>query len=206
MLQAFAELQRVKVEIVAVPDADARVSALQSGKADLTLAISATEAGRKLVSFTTEVFPGGVVLVTRRPHPAITSLDQLRGKRVGATKGSASAQLAATVLPPDAKLDDSFTSGEALLLALRTEKVDAIASVLGGSFLNKRKDPELEVGLALGPSPGPGWAIRKDAPQLFKAAEEYLFNLRQTPTWNRLVVKYYGEVALEALRASRQIR
>jgi ABC-type amino acid transport substrate-binding protein len=125
---------------------------------------------------------------------------------VGAAKGTISAEVAASVLPPDVKLDDSFPSADAMMLALRTEKVDAVANVLGGSFLSKRKDPDLEVGLALGPMPGPGWAIRKDAPQLFKAAEEYLFNLRQTPTWNRLVVKYYGEVALEALRTSRHIR
>jgi polar amino acid transport system substrate-binding protein len=203
MVQAFAGLHRLKVEIVNVPDVAGRFTALLAGKADLVIAIAATEPRRKQVSFTTEVFPGGVVLVTRPPHPAITALDQLRGKRVGVFKGSNGADVAAAALPPEAKLDDSFMSNDAVLLALRTGEVDAMAAGLGGSFLNKRKDPSLEVGLVLAPSPGPGWATRKDAPQLFKAAEEFLFNLRQTPTWNRLVIKYYGEVALEALRKAR---
>jgi polar amino acid transport system substrate-binding protein len=203
-VQGFASLLHVKLEIVKISASERRFSALQAGRADLLVSTTPTEALRKLASFTTEIFPGGVVLVTRRPHPAITSLDQLRGKRVGVRKGGSPAEVAPAALPPDVKLD-FLPSNEALDLALRTGQIDAMASILAGSFMSKRGDPDLEVGLVLAPSPGPAWAVGKEAPQLLAAAGEYLLNLRKTATWDRLVVKYYGEYALEVLRKSRVI-
>jgi len=32
---------------------------------------------------------------------------------------------------------------------------------------------------------------------------DYISNLRKTPTWNRLVVKYFGDRAIEVLRRAR---
>jgi hypothetical protein len=45
--------------------------------------------------------------------------------------------------------------------------------------------------------------VRPDAPQLREALDEYITNVRHTSTWSRLVVKYYGDSALEVLQKSR---
>jgi membrane-bound lytic murein transglycosylase MltF len=58
------------------------------------------------------------------------------------------------------------------------------------------------LGVFLPPSPGRAWAVRKDAPALLAALNEYVTNVRRSPTWSRLVVKYYGDLALEVLKAS----
>jgi hypothetical protein len=36
-----------------------------------------------------------------------------------------------------------------------------------------------------------------------KALDEYIENLRRTPTWSRLVVKYFGERAPDVLKKAR---
>jgi ABC-type amino acid transport substrate-binding protein len=204
MVQAFASLHRLKLEIVTVPNSGARIPALLAGKGDLIIAMNPTESRRKLVNFTSEVFPGGHVVITRRPHAMIETLDQLRRAHIGSTKGASGAEVAVALLGPGARIDDSFATPEVLMHALHAGKLDAVVSGIGWAFLQKRKDPDLELGFSLGPSDGPSWATRKDSPELHKAAEDYVFNLRKTPTWNRLVIKYYGDVALDALRRSRQ--
>jgi ABC-type amino acid transport substrate-binding protein len=67
-----------------------------------------------------------------------------------------------------------------------------------------RKDPELHVGLMIGPPTSVGFAVRKDEPRLLAALNDYVTNVRRTPTWSRLVVKYFGESGLEILRKSRE--
>ena len=40
--------------------------------------------------------------------------------------------------------------------------------------------------------------------ELLAALNDYVSNVRRTPTWNRLVVKYFGEAAPEVLKAARE--
>jgi ABC-type amino acid transport substrate-binding protein len=99
-------------------------------------------------------------------------------------------------------VDDSFATPEQVLQALRDHKVSALVMTIGWALLEKRKQPLLELGFLFPPSPGRAWAVRKDAPLLRQALDEYINNVRRTPTWSRLVVKYYGELALEVLKKS----
>jgi len=46
--------------------------------------------------------------------------------------------------------------------------------------------------------------VPKDSRELLKALNEYLGNMRKSPSWNRLVVKYFGPAALDVLNAARQ--
>lgn len=71
-------------------------------------------------------------------------------------------------------------------------------------IVEARKDPALQIGGFLGPTTSVGFAVRKDAPGLRAALDDYVANLRRTPTWSRLVVKYFVESGLEILRRSRQ--
>jgi ABC-type amino acid transport substrate-binding protein len=55
----------------------------------------------------------------------------------------------------------------------------------------------------LGPPLSLAYAVRKDEPELLRALNEYIENVRKTPTWSRLVVKYFGEAAPEILKKAR---
>jgi membrane-bound lytic murein transglycosylase MltF len=57
--------------------------------------------------------------------------------------------------------------------------------------------------VSVGPPSSVAFAVRKDCPQLRAALDDYVANLRKTPTWSRLVVKHFGESALEILKKSR---
>ena len=51
----------------------------------------------------------------------------------------------------------------------------------------------------VGPAGSLAFGVRKDAPKLKAALDDYVANLRRTPTWSRLVLKYFGEQALSVL-------
>ena len=204
MLEGFAALHRLKVEFVPVATGGERIPALLAGKGDLVAGgLGVTAERRKVVDFTTEVFPSRHVAVTRRPHAPITTLAELRKVRVGSMKGSSWAETVVAAGVPKGNIDASFATAEEVLQALRSGKVDAVVMAVGWALLEKRKDPEIELGLFLGDMTGRAWAVRKDTPQLLQALDEYVSNMRHSPTWNRLVVKYYGELALEVLRKVR---
>jgi ABC-type amino acid transport substrate-binding protein len=202
MIQSFANLHRLKLEYVTVPASADRIPALLAGKGDAIVAMNPTESRRRQAAFTSEVFPGGHTALSRKPHAPVETEEALRRARVGAARGTSGAEaMAAAKLPSENTTE--FASPEAMMQALHTGKIDAVIVGLGWAFLNMHKDPELETGFMMGPFDGPGWATRKEAVHLHQALEEYIENLRRTATWNRLVVKYYGEVALAVLRKSR---
>jgi len=45
--------------------------------------------------------------------------------------------------------------------------------------------------------------VRKGDTEMRRALDEYIENLRRTPTWSRLVVRYFGEKAPEVLKKAR---
>jgi len=99
-----------------------------------------TDSRKKLIAFTSEVFPTRNVVLTRRPHPVVRSIAQLR---------------------------------------------------------------EEKVGVFLGPPTSLAYGVRKGDGELLKALDDYIENLRRTPTWSRLVVKYFGETAPDVLKKAR---
>ena len=59
------------------------------------------------------------------------------------------------------------------------------------------------MGMLLGAPGSYAFGVRPDDKALLQSLDEYIDNLRKTPTWNRLVVKYFGEQAPEVLKKAR---
>lgn len=203
MLLNFASLHQLKLEVVTVDRIEDRLQFLIAGKGDVVAGAVVTESRRKLVGFTSEVLPSRHVVITRKPQAAITSLEALRSERVGATKGSSWAETALAAGVPPASLDDSYRTPEEMLAALKARRVSAAVMTVVWGILERKRDPELQLGLFIGPISTVGFAVRKESPQLLAALDDYVANLRRTATWSRLVVKYFGENALEILKKSR---
>ena len=69
VLRGFAALHRVNVTPVYVNGWDALIPALLAGKGDVIAGrFTATEARKKQIAFTSEVFPSRNVVLTRKPH------------------------------------------------------------------------------------------------------------------------------------------
>lgn len=202
VLQGFAGLDHLRMEVL--PAADP-VAVLLAGTGDMIAGgLVATEARRRRLSFTVEVFPIRHVVVTRRPHPPIVSLEELRRSRVGTERGTSWADEVSAAGVPAENVDDSFTSTDAVLQALSQGRVSATVMSVVWAMVAQKRDPSLDLGLMLGAPTSVAFAVRKDQPRLLAALDEYVTNVRHTPTWSRLVVKYFGESGLEILKKSRE--
>jgi len=203
ILDGFARMHGLHVRLVEVGAWKDLIPFLLEGKGDLVGGgVGDLPARRRQIDFSHEVFPTRDVVVTRRPTPAITTLEQLRTVKVGTIRGTGLADRVAEVKIPKANVDDQVPStgfGE----ALKTGRVTALIDGVEDALLLQRADPEVEMGMFLGPTHSLGFGVRKDCPALRDALSEYVSNVRKSPTWNRLVVKYFGTAAADVLKRAR---
>lgn len=201
VLEGFAKLHRLKVELVPVSGWDALIPSLLKGKGDLIAGgFTATEGRRKQIAFSSEVFPTRTVVITRKPRAAVTSVDELKGEKVGTIKGTFMVEeLAAAGVT---SIDDSIATG-GIPEALAAGRISAAADGIEAALTAKARDPDLLLGIFLGKPSSLAYGVRKEDVALLHALDEYIGNLRKTPTWSRLVVKYFGEAAPEILRKAR---
>jgi len=204
LLEAFASLHKVKLVVVPAPAWDRLVPMLQEGRGDVLAGrVTATEARRRLVDFTAEVFPTRTVVVTRKPHRLVASVEELRREKVGTVKGTSLASAVAAAGVPPGSVDDSIPSG-GLPEALKAGQVTAVVLGIENAITERRKDPALQVGVFLGPPGALAWAVKKGDRALLAALDDYVASVRRTPTWSRLVVKYFGDEAPEILKRARE--
>lgn len=202
ILTGFAAVQKVALSVVPVASWDALVPALLEDRGDVAAGgMTVTGARSKLVAFTTEVFPTREVVVTRKAHGSVTTLEALRTEHVGTIRGTSMAGALRDARVPAANTDDSFASGK-LEEALRAGRVTAIVLGVEDAIVAQQADPEMQIGLFLGAKGSLAFAVQKESPALLRALDDYVGNVRRTSTWNRLVVKYFGRASLEILQRS----
>lgn len=205
LLQGFASLHGMTLEVVTVASLDERLPALLADKGDLVAGgLVDTAARRKLVDFSAEVFPIRHLAVNRKPNPRIESVEALRKLKVGTIPGSSWAEEVAAAGVPAAQVDGGFDSAASLVAGLRAGRVEAAVFSVVWALVEARRDPELQTGTFVGAPTSVGFAVRRDEPQLKAALDAYVTNVRRTPTWSRLVVKYFGAAGLEILKRSRE--
>lgn len=205
MLQGFATLHALEIETVQVATTAEWIPWLLASKGDVIAGgLVATESRKKLVAFSGDTFPIRHLAVNRKPRPPIQTVEALRAERVAVLKGSSWAEEALAAGVPKANLDDSYPSGDKLFEALRNGTVSTAVMSVIWAMVERKTDPELQLGVMIGAPTGIGFAVRKDQPHLLAALNEYVANSRKTPTWSRLVVKHFGDEALEVLKRSRE--
>jgi ABC-type amino acid transport substrate-binding protein len=204
ILEGFARRHHLRIETLQAQVMSDRIPWLLEGRGDIIAGgLVMTEARRKTVAFAAETFPIRHAAVTRRPHRAVDTLEDLRRQRVGVTRNSSWAEEALKAGVPRANLDDSYGDVREVMAALKAGKISCAVMSLIGAMSERRRDPALDIGVMIGAPTGMGFAVRKDQPRLLAALDEYVVATRKTPTWSRLVVKYLGPDALDLLRRSR---
>ncbi|PYQ56016.1 MAG: hypothetical protein DMF78_00225 [Acidobacteria bacterium] len=202
VLDGFARLQRITLQIVPVEGWDNLIPALLQGKGDVIAGrFTVTDSRLKQVAFTSEVFPSRNVVLTRRPHAPVAVPEALAREKVGTIRGSSMAEAVKAMVPP-ANVDDSIAPG-GLPAALAAGKVTAVVLGIESAITAQRQDPAIELGAFVGPPRSLAYAVRKQDTALLQALNEYVDNLHRTPTWSRLVVEYFGDAAPEILKKAR---
>jgi ABC-type amino acid transport substrate-binding protein len=204
ILEGFSKLHRLKLEVVPVANWASLIPTLLDGKGDLIAGrFSAHESRRKVIDFTTEVFPRRLVVLTRKPHRVVKSREELRTERVGTVKGTGMAEAIAAAGVPPSLVDDGIGVGGDLPGALRSGRVTATVWGFESALAEQREDPDIQIGMFLGERESIAFGVRKEDKRLLAALNEYIDGIRRSGTWNRLVVKYFGDAALKILKTVR---
>lgn len=198
MIEGFAKLHHLQIEVLPGKDWDERIPALLRGEGDIIVGLTDTEERRKSISFTAETIPTRQVVVTHLPHPVVSSVEEFRKEQVGVVTSTSWAQAAVDAGVPAARIE-RFNKLEPLLDALKAGKIGATVLSVSDFTLAAKRHPGLQAGTFLGALGHQAWGIRKEDRELAKALDDYLDNLRRTSSWSRLVVKYFGEQALTVL-------
>jgi membrane-bound lytic murein transglycosylase F len=202
ILEGFARLQKVKLEVVPVQGFENIIPALLKGDGDVICGILDTEARRRQVAFTVEILPSRLVAVSRKPR-SIATVRELAAERVGVVTGTAWGEAAAAAGVPASHID-SFPDMKTMLDALRGGKVGSSVMSLSDFVLLRGRETDLVPGPFLGEVKTAAWAVRKEDGALLEAIDEYVENLRRTPSWGRLAVTYFGDDALSLLGRARK--
>jgi ABC-type amino acid transport substrate-binding protein len=192
LLDSFARLYGLRLEVVPAKSYPDRIPALLAGKGDVVVAIFDTPDRRQQVAFSAEVMPTFSVAVTGPGHKVIASLDELRRLRVGVLKGTAPAADAAAA---GVTALAAFDSSEPMLSALRAGTVAAVVMPVSEFAIALKRTAGLAAGVRVGPAGSVAWAVRKEDTALLAALDAHLANVRRSASWNLLLVKYFGEQA-----------
>jgi ABC-type amino acid transport substrate-binding protein len=202
VVAGFARLRRLRLDVVAVAGWDRLIPDLVEGRGDVIAgAFTVTDTRKQRINFTVEVMPTRSVVVTRRPHPPVASLDDLRQEKVTVLRGTSMAELLTSLKVRTAFLEKRPDVG--LTPALRTGESSCLVHDVQTAISDQRSDPDLQLGMFLGAPASYAYGVRKTDHALLSALDEYLTNLRRSGAWNQLLVKYYGETAVEVLRKAK---
>ena len=198
IVEGFARLHGLKVQPVTAPTSADRIPLLNRGAGDLIIAIVDLPDRRQLVAFTVEVVPIRHIVLTLKPHPAIETVEALHAAKVGTVKNTSWARVAveAGVKAEELQL---FPDRNEVFAALADGRITATVIALADGILAMKANPDLEAGISLGEAGKTAFAVRKGNTQLLAALDDYLTNFRKSPSWNRLIVKYFGDQALKVL-------
>lgn len=201
LLEGFARLLKVKLEVVPVQRWDSVLQDLIEGRGDVIAGINDTAARRKRIAFSVELVPARQIVVTRRPHHPVGTVSELKAERVGVTSGTTWVDAVAAAGVPATQVH-SCPDLSSCLEALRRGTITATVMDIVDLLLQQRTDPDLQDGATLGEGFSSAWGVRQRDVELKRQLDDYLQNTKRTPTWSRLVVKYFGDDALRVLGRS----
>jgi len=203
MVEGFARAHGLKVEVVQIESFETIIPALLEQKGDLITGIIDTPARRKQVAFTAETLPARHVAVNRSPLAPVSTEQQLARFRVAVVTGTSweDAAIAAGV-PPERRIP--FTTAQEALDALRGGSAEAMVMSLTDFAHAQRADAELQAGCFVGPASSAAWAVRPGDAALRRALDEYIMALRRSPSWSRMVLRYFSEGTLRLVGQGRQ--
>jgi ABC-type amino acid transport substrate-binding protein len=203
ILAGFARQQKLEMELLYVPSWEMLVPSLLGKKGDLIAGgMNDTPERRKLIAYTVETFPTRDVVVTRKPHRVVETVEQLREEQVGVAVGTSyvAAAKAAGVPQKNIKILDANASTTDLM---RSGAITATVQGVEFALAPQEDDPSLQIGMFVGPPQSIAIGVRKEDQELLAALNEYIGNVRKSSTWNRLVIKYFGDRAIDVLRRAR---
>jgi ABC-type amino acid transport substrate-binding protein len=203
MVEAFARSRGLDVEIVKVERFEDVIPTLLAGRGDLITGLINTPERREKIAFTRETLPARHVAVNRKPAPPITTLSALGRSRVGTVAGSSWTSAALEAGVPRENLVEAAGSLD-VLEDLRQGRVDVVVMSVTDFAQAQREDGDLQAGFFVGSVASAGWGVRKEDTELRAALDEFLVSLLSSPSWHRIVLKYFSQDGLDLMARGRR--
>lgn len=170
-------------------DFDSVIPAVISGKADLAAAgITITEDRKKNVDFSIPYVKTGIVVIYRKSNP-YTGVENLKGKKIGVQAGTTSETFVLEKLGQEPERSKSPAEAVASMKSKRCEFV--IADVEPAKNCVKG-EPDLAISDFIS-SEEYAVAIRKGQPELLKAINETILELKSTGKLAKIIEQYTKE-------------
>jgi lysine/arginine/ornithine transport system substrate-binding protein len=181
-------------------DYDTNIAALEAGRFDVIMPMSATPLRRQKIDFTENLYPLSNRLVTLKDSGLLPDAQSLKGKRVGVLAGTSREAYAQARWAPAGVIIQSFK--------LNTELID---SLLAGD-INATLQDAIEISSALLDTPqghafgfsgpvitdellgsGVAMGVRKSDPDLRDALNKALERLKQNGKYDPIIKRYLSE-------------
>lgn len=218
LLQSLSRHLGVELEIVVVRNLDNVFNLLNRGKGDLVAHnLTVTKDRSRKVSFTAPLNSIRQVLVQRLPRDwrqmkrheierqLITNPIDLAGKRIHVRKHSAYyARLLNLSDEIGGDIDIVEVPGdistEELIGMVSSGEIDYTVADENIALINQAYDPDIDIHLAVSLPQRIAWVVRKNAPELQAAIDEWLAAIKQKPLYNLIYNKYYQDHRLARQR------
>ena len=187
----LAKYLNVKLNVVPLVGAN-RIPFLLTGKVDIVVAgLGITPERARQVNFSIPYMAIDNVVFAHKDRK-ITSIDEMKGLKVGVVRGSAQDNILTQALKDKAQIS-RFDENPTLVQAMLTNQVDAIAltATLGEQVFSKMPQAGIERKITL-LQQGNGIALRKDKPELHQWVNTFVYYIRSNGELDALHRKWWG--------------
>lgn len=195
MLRNLASNLGVRLHLIVKPDISEAFKLLNGGKADIiAMNLEITEERKMMANFTQPISQISTVLVQRKNNRKVSEYSELQDKTIHIRKDAVyKAKLDSikelyslnfTVIEDDEdseNLVNRIVKGEIEMTILDKEN----------AMVNATYFDNLDINLEISPNSDVAWAIRKNAPDLENAINEWITKRKKTGYFNMIYAKYF---------------
>lgn len=194
LIRAIAEAEGYKIEITHM-GFESLIPALQSNKADCAIAgMSINEERKKSVDFSTPYFDAGLIIAVQKDNQAITTLDDLKGKKIAGQVGTIGADACNSVKEKDPKTTVKIFDnvGEAFM-ELEKGGIDAVINDYAVTYdyiSTTGKDKTKMVGEVFSAEDQYGIAVKKGNTEMLKVINDGLAKIKANGKYDEIYKKW----------------
>lgn len=197
LIKAIAEAEGYKVQISHM-GFESLIPALQSNKADCAIAgMSINPERKKSVDFSTPYFDAGLIIAVAQNTEGITTLDDLKGKKIACQVGTIGSDAANSVKAKDAKTEvKTFDNIGEAFMELEKGGIDAVINdqaVTAYYIMTKGKGKTKMVGDVFSASDQYGIAVKKGNTETLKVINDGLAKIKSNGKYDEIYKKWFGK-------------
>lgn len=195
LIQAVAQEIGFKKCTVVNMDFDALIPAVNSGKADAAIsAVTINDTRKRVVLFTQPYYKSGLACIVRKDVKDVKSFEDLKGKTIAVQKDT-TGEVYARQMEEKGAVIKAFASNDQALEELKNGKADAVVCDLPVLQYFLKNGGSAFAGLVGNPLTAEeyGILIGKKKPEMQKAMDKALDNLKRNGTYDKLYEKWFGK-------------